>query len=81
MKTKINAWNPNMMPKDAHLSFSCGNWWVRLMEWLTDIDMTTGKEERSTETTNLSTVIMDSSGGDKSDHRFVTISSIIYFPE
>ena len=43
--------------------------------------MTAGKEERSTETTNLATVIMDSSGGDESDRRFVKISTIIYFPD
>ena len=48
---------------------------------MTDIDKTAGKEERSTETTNLPTVIMDSSAGDESDHRFVKISGIIYFPE
>ena len=48
---------------------------------MTDIDETAGKDERSTETTNLPTVIMDSSAGDESDHRFVKISSIIYFPE
>ena len=51
---------------------------------MTDIDKTAGKEERSTETTNLSTVptvIMDSSASDESDHRFVEISSIIYFSE
>jgi len=48
---------------------------------MTDIDMTAGKEERSTETTNLPTVIMDSSGGDESHRMFVKISSIIDFPE
>ena len=51
---------------------------------MTDIDETDGKDERSTETTNLPTVIMDSSARgarDESDHRFVKISSIIYFPE
>ena len=54
---------------------------VGLIDWMTDIDMIAGKEERSTETTNLPTVIMDSSGGDESDRTFVKISSIIYFPE
>ena len=44
------------MPRDAHL-------WM-----MTDIDITAGKEEQSTETTNLLTVIMDLSGGDESDH-------------
>ena len=44
---------------------------------MTDIDKTAGKEERSTETTNL----LNSSAGDESDHRFEKISSIIYFPE
>ena len=48
---------------------------------MTDIDDTAGKDERSTETTNLRTVIMDSSAGDESDHTFVKISSVIYFPE
>ena len=48
---------------------------------MTDIDETAGKDERSTVTTNLPTVIMDSSARDESDHRFVKISSIIYFPE
>ena len=55
-----------------------------LFAWMTDIDKTAGKEERSTETTNLPTVptvIMDSSASDESDHRFVKISSIIYFSE
>ena len=52
-----------------------------LIDWMTDIDETAGRDERSTETTNLPTVIMDSSAGDESDHRFVKISSIIYFPE
>jgi len=54
---------------------------VGLIAWMTDIDMTAGKEERSTETTNLPTVIMDSSGGDESHRMFVKISSIIDFPE
>ena len=44
---------------------------------MTVIHMTAGKEEQNTETTNLPTVIMDSSGGDESDPRFVKISSII----
>ena len=48
---------------------------------MTVIHMTAGKEEQNTETTNLPTVIMDSSGGDESDPRFVKISSIICFPE
>ena len=39
-----------MMPRDAHFSFSRG-------DWRTDIDETAGKDERSTETTNLPTVI------------------------
>ena len=56
-----------------------------LFDWMTDIDKTAGKEERSTETTNLPTVPtvinMDSSASDESDHRFVEISSIIYFSE
>ena len=50
-------------------------------DWMTDIDETAGKDERSTETTNLPTVIMDSSARDESDQWFVKISSIIYFPE
>ena len=48
---------------------------------MTGIDETAGKDKRSTETTNLATVIIDVSAGDESDHRFVKISSIIYFPE
>ena len=48
---------------------------------MTDIDETAGKDERSMETTNLPKVFMDSSAGDECDHRFVKISSIIYFPE
>ena len=49
---------------------------------MTDIDA--GKEEQSTETINLATVptvIMNSSASDESEHRFVKISSIIYFSE
>ena len=56
-----------------------------LFDWMTYIDKTAGKEERSTETTKSSQsphshhgLIMDS---DESDHRFVKISSIIYFSE
>lgn len=52
---------------------------VGLIDWMTDTDMTAGKEEQSTETTNLPTVIMDLS--DESDRMPVNISSIIYFPE
>ena len=52
-----------------------------LIDWMTDIDETAGKEEPSTETTNLPTVIMYSSAADESDHRFVKISSIISFSE
>ena len=63
------------MPRDAHFSFSRGDWWVWLTEWLILM--------RPLARTNAvpKTQIFPSSAGDESDHRFVRISSIIYFPE